>query len=300
MPAPIHDMNPIPNLAYYKQLQSSPSLCNWSKLFSSTVWEKINFCRSTAKMQIFETSITQDLIYQFWLLACSTKMPVQIYQSKDEKANGSDLEICVQTAKGYFMVPCQAKIVSKNSKYRAITHKVKGTYQIDLLLAYGAKVGGLPMYLLYNFHDNKHENQLLEKQHKLNIFELGCSLCPAENLKKTCWISYPGKMSVPGFYQIHEKIAIPFSKLFCSIGTSEILEEIETPLAKITFYDEESLTDSDRWNSLIPAAAIGRISNPSDEREIERTQFEEQPTSYNPKFRILLSTEKRIPRLISN
>lgn len=251
-------------------------------------------------MNIFETSITQELIYQFWQLDLNTNLPVSIYQSTDEKTNGNDLEICIQTPRGYLIVACQAKIVDKNSKYRHITHKANGNYQIDQLLDYCARIKGLPMYLFYNYHDDDYENKWLEKQHKLRIQELGCSFYPAAKLKKTYWRSYTTRQSIPGFYRLHSSIAMPFSRIFCTVGTSKILEELETPLSQVHFYTDEELRDSERWRSLVPAAAIGRVSNLSRNQETEQPKPEEPPMSYNPKFRVLLSAEKRRARLISN
>jgi hypothetical protein len=145
-----------------KQAKNHATLCNWSKFFSASVWGRIGFCRLVAKMNVYETSITQELVYQFWQLARHFKLPIELFQSKDEKANGNDLEIGIQTKHGYFRVPCQAKIVGKNSRYAAFLHKVRGVYQLDALLAYGRKVRGLPLYLMYNFHESAYENQKIE------------------------------------------------------------------------------------------------------------------------------------------
>jgi hypothetical protein len=281
------------------QLLEHPTLCNWSKFFCASVWEKIGFCRLVAKMNVYETSITQELLYQFWQLARHSKLPIQLYQSKNEKANGNDLEIAIQTKQGYFLVPCQAKIVSKKSNYAAFPHKVKGVHQLDILLKYGRKVRGLPLYLTYNFHNTAYQNETIESLHSLNIQELGCSLHPAALLKKDYSNSLTGKLSIPNFYDLHRKMAIPFSRLFCTIGTTRILEETNTPLSAIEFHTEEDLTDPDYWQDLAPSAAIGRIPLSEEPR------FTESPaataTSFNPRFRILLSMERRIRgQLFSN
>jgi hypothetical protein len=273
-----------------KQLQEHPTLCSWSKLFSAYVWERIGFCKLVAKMNVFETSITQELLYQFWQLAHNSKLPIQLYQSKDEKANGNDIEIAIQTKQGYFLVPCQAKIVGKNSRYVAFRHQVNGAYQLDTLLTYGRKVRGLPLYLMYNFHNIPYQNQAIESLHSLDIRELGCSLHPAVLLKTDYSISLTGKLSIPNFYDLHRKMTIPFSRLFCTVGTTRILEETNTNLSTIEFYTEGDLTDPDYWQDLAPLAAIGRIP------PVEEPRFTESPaataTSFNPMFRVLLSTER--------
>jgi len=282
-----------------KQLQEHTTLCNWSKFFSMWVWDRIGFCRLVAKMNVFETSITQELICQFWELAHNSKLPIEVYQSKDEKANGSDLEIAIQTKQGYFLVPCQAKIVNKNSRYAAFSHKVNNVYQLDILLSHGRKVRGLPLYLLYNFHDTAIHMENIETLHNLTIQELGCTVQPATLLKKEYSKPLTGKLSIPNFYDLHRKLTIPFSRLICSIGTTRILEETQTPISAISFYPAEELTNRNYWRDLAPPAAIGRIS------PVEEPGFIESPqatsTSFNPRFRILLSIERRVRgQLFSN
>jgi hypothetical protein len=272
-------------------LQEHPTLCNWSKLFCASMWERIGFCRLVANMNVYETSITQELLYQFWQLARNTKLPIELYQSKDEKANGNDLEIGIETKYGFFLVPCQAKIVSKKSKYAAFPHEVNSVYQLDILLTYGKKVRGLPLYLMYNFHNIAYQNEKIESLHSLNIQELGCSLYPAALLKADYLNSLTGKLSIPNFYDLHRKTAIPFSRLFCTVGTTQILEETKTSLSEINFYPKRDMINSNYWQDLAPPAAIGRIP------PLQEPRFSQSPpdttTTFNPRFRVLLSVEHR-------
>jgi hypothetical protein len=273
------------------ELHGHPTLCNWSKLFCASVWERIGFCRTAANMNVYETSITQELLFQFWQLARNSELPIELYQSKDEKANGNDLEIGIGTKYGYFLVPCQAKIVSKKSNYAAFLHKVNSVYQLDILLTYGKRVKGLPLYLMYNFNDISYQNQTIESFHSLDIRELGCSLHPAALLKTDYSNALTGKLSIPNFYDLHRKTAIPFSRLFCTVGTTQILKETKTSLSEISFYPKRELINSNYWQDLAPPAAIGRIP------PFEELRFTQSPpantTSFNPRFRILLSVERR-------
>jgi hypothetical protein len=61
---------------------------------------------------------------------------IQIYESRNESANGNDLEVYIEIEYNkYIYLAIQAKrLYIKSQKYKAISHKVNKTYQIDLLL----------------------------------------------------------------------------------------------------------------------------------------------------------------------
>jgi hypothetical protein len=284
---------------YLKQFATTRSLCDWSRFFSAAIWEKIEFCRSTAKFNIYETTITQDLIYQFWQLAQRKSVPIYLYQSRDEKANGNDIEIYRQTSKGYMLFACQAKIVNKNGRYPAIRHQVNGTYQIDLLLKYAQRMAGIPLYLLYNHHLDPIENSKLESRHKVPIHELGCSLFPAETLKSKYWNASKKRLSTPKFIDLHQNEAVPLSTLFCPLVNNSLFESLQVQPSKLRLYEESELFDQRNWEDMLPLGKIGRISS-SEERFTQGIKQIPIP-SFNPRFRILLPIERR-PRgsLISN
>lgn len=284
---------------YLKQFLTTRSLCDWSRFFSVSVWEKIDFCRSTAKFNIYETTITQDLIYQFWQLAQHKSIPIYLYQSRNEKANGNDIEIYRQTSKGYMLFACQAKIVNIKGGYPAIPHQVNGTYQIDLLLKYAQRMAGIPLYLLYNHHLDPLENSIVESKHKIPIHELGCSLFPAEILKTKYWNTSKKKLSTPKFVDLHEKEILLLSALFCPLVNISLFESFELQPRRLRFYEEGELFDQRSWVDMSPIGKIGRIDIPAERFKPETTK-EAAPT-FNPRFRILLPIERR-PRgsLFSN
>jgi hypothetical protein len=293
-------MNPILLEQFYKNFLTNPSLCNWADVFSVLTWDKIGFCRFQANFNIHETTITQGLIYEFWLLAVGRKLPVQIYQATNEMANGNDIEIAIQTRKGYLLFPCQAKIVNKAGRYLGIRHKVGDKKQIDLLLEYGRRTGGIPIYFFYNFGSNPTSNQAIEKMRSLEIERLGCSIFPAEFIKHNFYRPGSNRWSIPDFYKIHRLLAVPFSNLFQLINSTSIpglkLEEFGS---SARFYSEVELTNKEVWKDLVPPAAIGRI-DPFRSYINDAASSDIKEPTFTPAFRILFPIERRNAKLYSD
>jgi hypothetical protein len=74
-----------------QQLLEKQDLYSFLQLYSVQTWNKIGFVRRKKGLKISETTITQNLIFDFWQLAAASKLPVELYESKNEKANGNDL-----------------------------------------------------------------------------------------------------------------------------------------------------------------------------------------------------------------
>jgi hypothetical protein len=282
---------------YYKNFQTNPSLCNWADIFSLSTWDKIGFCRFQANFNIHEITITQGLIYEFWLLATSRKFPVQIYQAIAEEVNGNDIEIAIQTRNGYLLFPCQAKIVNKTWRYPRISHKVGSKKQIDLLLEYGRKTRGIPIYFFYNFGSDPTSNDAIEKMHSLKIERLGCSIFPAEFIKHNFYRPGSNRWSIPDFYKIHHLLAIPFSNLFQLINSRSIPGfNLDGFSSGARFYSEEELISEDIWKDIAPPAAIGRIDTFRSNTDEIAPADSKDPT-FAPAFRILFPIERRTTTL---
>ena len=151
----------IKQLTY--QLQATPDLCTWSRLVSALIWERIGFVRYRKGIKITETTVTQNLVFEFWLSAKSRSLPIEIYESKNEKSNGNDFEIFLETPKGFILLPVQCKIISKTDKYNSINHNTAGVDQIDLLLNYAQKKKGIAAYFLYNYFDHWDEIKNIQR-----------------------------------------------------------------------------------------------------------------------------------------
>jgi hypothetical protein len=169
-----------------KQLLQEQNFYCWLQLYSVQIWNKIGFVRNRKGLKISETTITQNLIFDFWQLAAASKLPVEIYESRNEKANGNDLEIFVETSKGFISFPCQAKIIQKNNHYNSIHHRNKNNsvYQIDMLIEYADRNRGIPIYLLYNYCNNFKHCQKVEELTGYEIENYGCSIVNANFIKE--------------------------------------------------------------------------------------------------------------------
>jgi len=277
---------------YAKKLQTNPSIANWAELIAITIWQKIGFCRYVADFNLHENTVTQDLIYSFWQLAIARKFPVQMYHAKNEQANGNDIEIAIQTANGYLLFPCQAKIVSRKGNYAGLSHKVGGKLQIDRLLDYSHRVAGIPLYIFYNFGGDPQQNDSLEKMRALDIQRLGCSIFPADFIKYSFYRTATNRWSIPDFYKAHRMLAIPFSNLFQLINSDTIPGlNFKAFSGGARFYSKDELFDKSYWHNLTPPPAIGRI--PTDEPSpILRQAVDSEQRAFNPAFRIVFSIER--------
>ena len=126
------------------------TLVDWFQVFSIDIWKRIDFTWRTKGLKLYETTITQNLLYSIFQLAKGRMIPVKLLEAKNESINGNDIELAIETNRGFILFPCQAKLIKENGKYRSLSHKVGSRYQIDLLLRYAQKVQGVPLYLFYN------------------------------------------------------------------------------------------------------------------------------------------------------
>jgi len=147
--------------------------------------------------KISETTLTENLLFMINKYRISSKdNSVKIYESKDEKTNGNDLEIYLQIAQNrYILLAVQAKkLYTKEQKYKAINHKIDTNYQIDLLLNYAKSKQGLALYLLYNYApDCTHKN----KEH------FGCTLVEALYIKAIYYPKTKKRWKIPSFNDLH-------------------------------------------------------------------------------------------------
>src|SRR4051812_9472921 len=89
-----------------KNFNKSHTLCDWFKMFSIETWQRIDFSRRRDGLKIFETTITQNLVFQLeftrqMLSSLGYGNRVFIKESKNEKINGNDLEILLQVGTNY-------------------------------------------------------------------------------------------------------------------------------------------------------------------------------------------------------
>jgi len=126
----------------------SPTLCNLFQYLENDVWERINFVRSHKNLKIYETTVTQNLLFDInFIKLLYPNLPISIYEARDENTNGNDIELYIFTNNKGVFFPTQAKILYKNGSYQTIAHG----NQINDLITYAYNNNGYPLYLLYNY-----------------------------------------------------------------------------------------------------------------------------------------------------
>jgi hypothetical protein len=143
----MHSINKY--LSHMEACQKSQDFCEWLEYYQKAVWHRIGYSRLRG-LKVYEAAITQNLVFD---LALKNFLNVQILESKDEKANGSDLLIDIFCDKGSKKFAVQAKIAYKNESFPMIEHVVKKTNsrQIDLLINFAKNNGWHPAYMFYGY-----------------------------------------------------------------------------------------------------------------------------------------------------
>ena len=271
-----------------KLLGSSKSE-EWLQLYSNKTWEKIKFVRTRKGFRIGETTITQDLVIELKMFSEKHPNLVQIFEAKDEKSNGSDLEFFIETDKDHFFCfPCQAKICYSDNKYSAINHKVgkpNPRLQIDLLEDYAQKVHGIPIYLFYNYCTYIKWQEDVKKHIKQSykIEDLGCSIIAASTLKSKFISSNHWKKPLPSFKDIHtiDYNAIPFHWLV-KFKEKKFLKDKLGVSATQKEYTKEEIKSNKDW----VAMNFTSVNN-NGQLYGTRQGNENNDPEFNPKFRIV-------------
>ncbi len=281
------------------KLSTESDMGSWASIYSMFTWNKIGFTRSLHRGRIFETSLTQDLVFQFYLHAKTGDLSVEVFEAWDETTNGNDLDIFIQKEDGYIHLPVQAKLIGKDERYSKIRHQVSGRYQLDALLDYAEKKDGVPFYLLYNYALG-YELFNEEEEGERSIEEYGCSLIHADYIKKTYQKTKAGKTSwrIPRFEDLHRSPAIPFSELFCGLmkqplqNWPDILQTNRAiDPARHTF---EEITNEKLWRDLAPSGQLSGIQSIEAEildQGLKGQDFQYSP--FDPKYRIIFSLERK-------
>ena len=81
-----------------------PSICDFFIASSIKVWNRIRFVRSRNN-RISGTTITENLLFDFWHAAETDRLRVKLYEAKKEYLNGNDFELFIETSKGFVIGP---------------------------------------------------------------------------------------------------------------------------------------------------------------------------------------------------
>ena len=275
------------------------------KDIATDVWDRMKFASETSS-KISETTLTENLLFMINKYRISAKdNSIRIYESKDEKANGNDLEIYLEISKNrYILLVIQAKkLYIKEQKYKAINHKINGIYQINLLEDYANRKNGLALYLLYNFSPNC---IFKNKEH------FGCTLIETSFIKKNYYPKIStGHWKIPSFNKLHKcyaslgfknscfhflEYAVPWHFLANNKYLKDKVHYYNKNTQQLKEYTEDEIVDHkiDEWIEIGPEKV-------SDECiEVEKYNVSEKNSDYEekfqkrfkPKFKMLIGLEK--------
>jgi len=264
-------------------------VCKLFKAGAIDTWERIKFTRSINRLKILETTITQNLVYEFKLLQEKYRLRgFRLYESRDEKANGSDLMLWVQRDDKIIRYALQAKIIYQKKKklydghYQQLEHIVKksGEAQVDLILKYGRTHKCIPLYLLYNY-----VTRVLPSVTQMSHY--GCSIVTAQFLKNNH--TKLGSADLKNDVLFSELHANPSSKTQPAFPWHELVCNLSKELEDIIIYESpnnlhilstrlQDLAIDENWIEL-----SSRKQTESGKRRAfnERTNQEEV---FNPKY----------------
>lgn len=127
----------------------TPNLCDLFKLLSIETWKRIEYAYLKSGIKVFETTITQNLLFEINALSDQFDLDINIFEAVDENRNGNDLELIIRYPKEgtEFYTPIQGKKVYRNQTYGSIDHG----NQIETLLNYALEKRSTAFYLFYNY-----------------------------------------------------------------------------------------------------------------------------------------------------
>lgn len=309
------------SLDYYLDLKSvlpNPTACDVFEAGAYDTWWRIQFSRSTPRMKIHETTITQNLVYEMQLLKKRYKIKgITLYESTDEKANGDDLELRILHKNGkVYTYALQAKIIYhtfnkkahllQSGTYTQLKHYVgKGSSrknQIDLLLKYAKKPshGYIPLYLLYNYISRRFGT----KGYKRECF--GCTAVSAYYLKANHSIADDNLASNVKFRDLHPNPAIPWQALVCDLVTLDeagLKQKFNLPDDyNIIGIDRKDLTTEPNWiligtkneireESPKQTKAFSETIDTTSIRPNDGSLLDDGQPTFRPKFRMEILSE---------
>jgi hypothetical protein len=280
----------------------------WLQSFAIETWQRIAFIWTHQQGKLYETTLTQNLVFQLYYQFHEKKLPFELWEALDEKANGNDLELAVETSSGYLLLPCQAKIVRQSGRYSKMNYATNGKFQIESLLDYAQSIRGMAIYLLYNSSDNdSYIRRHWTKQYE-QANTLGCSVVPAGYLyEKYCPASLltgKRKWRIPSFEELHPTPGLPlheFIKLLLEDSTTLTHQWIYyISQSKAKYYTYERIYDETRWKNLTPHPRISDIPAPIYTEKYKDAELRDEDGVFNPKFRIVIPQEKQTVTIYRN
>lgn len=239
------------------------------KNISSSIWDRIPFAHKF-EFKYSEITITENLLFDIYKFSIDNpSLAINIFEAKNESANGNDLELCIEIEPDkYAILVIQAKrIYNVDGKYNypKISHKVNGKYQIDLLEDYAKREKAIPLYMFYNYApDFKNKNKKY----------YGCTLAFSQFIREHYYLKVsPVSWKIPTFDELHQKHhATPLHTL--ALNGLQIKKTIDKYCKNYNVYIKNELLDNDRWVEIFD-------KNNQDFSKYTSDEFE-------PKYRIIL------------
>lgn len=266
-------------------------LNKWASNFSILNWDRIHLSRLDERIKIDENTITQTMVYD---LHQSGIREIKIYEAEDETINGNDLDVFIQnydnTYYKYFAV--QAKKVYPGDKYKKLSHKVNGRYQISNIIRYANSSGAIPMYFMYSYSDKYSNHQTYKGKYLYN--EFGVAVICARDLFWKYFNPFKDKfIKIPSVSDIVEDSStLTFREFLCDFYEREkMIFNIFDPTMfagtifkrKIKEYSINEILQINGWKSYTGLSGKIKKSN----QYIESTNF-------NPRYRIIINSGDNI------
>ena len=261
----------------------------WAKEFAKDTWNRIKFSRSCESFKIYETTITQNMIYS---LLISEIVGIKIYESKDEKTNGNDLEFYIEKKDNKFSrYAVQSKIAYKSGRYEAIKHYNRHTesYQIENLLGYARQVVAIPLYFFYSYSSDLKGDEI--NRYNILNYEFGVAVASAHRIFLDNYNYFNKKWKqIPNVEEILiNKNVLSFPEFVCNPNCISHFQRLvfepvmlSGDINKYLKYtcDRKQIINDSNWEKLveIPHKKETTIKKKSD-----------NDNDFNPKFRILIN-----------
>ncbi|MCJ8330405.1 MAG: hypothetical protein HRT89_09055 [Lentisphaeria bacterium] len=264
----------------------SDLLCQWASDFSAETWGKIKLAHNSKYFKIYETTITQNMIYESIV---NDFGKISIQEAVDESRNGNDLEVFIKVGSKYKRFAVQAKISYRTEKYKSISHRGNsGLCQIFDLVLYAKREKAIPLYFLYTYSKGYLEDI------KINgslACEYGVSVINAHTIFWNYFNSSENKFKkIPSVSDLIERDDLyTFSEFLCNKKCLNKLERsIFNPVGKlpdtkeikaINYDYDESFLDDDNWMNIDSKSHTQKYSTSIN-----------NDTGFNPGHRIIIDT----------
>ncbi|MBK8427627.1 MAG: hypothetical protein IPL27_17370 [Lewinellaceae bacterium] len=244
---------------YLEKLRNT-ELSDLLKVFSQRTWRRLGFCQRHKEVKTFETTITQNLIFDLLEFAQLTETPkLRLLEARDESANGNDIEVFVQHGDGYILFPTQAKSLYPSGKYEKINHQSGGKFQLHALLEYAIKRQGIPLYLFYNYYPLRKDVAAWEDVFGFGHDCFGCSLVNAHLIAGRYFDAANVRWSIPGFLDLHPRPAIPLFQLVDMEQVEILWENSKKHVPELALYTDKEVFDRRYWIDRTPPPAISGL-----------------------------------------